>query len=177
MKTQYRIFFMFFTVVLLCHSGIAQYSIYHSTFGSGGGMVSGENTTGTVTVGQLIIGSSQNDSNTVYAGLWYTAYTPVVTSVDLTDDNRMPFEYRLEQNYPNPFNPSTVIQFSVPEQTHVTLTVYDLLGRKVMNLVDSDFSAGNYSVTFDASGLSSGVYIYRLEAGSYISTKRFVYTK
>jgi len=177
MKTQYRIFFMLFTVILLYHTGIAQYSIHHSTFGSGGGMVSGENNAGTVTVGQLVIGSSQNESNTVYAGLWYAAYTPVVTSVDFKDDNGMPFEYRLEQNFPNPFNPSTVIQFSVPEQTHVALVVYDLLGRQVLNLVDSDLSAGNYSVTFDASGLSSGVYIYRLEAGSYINTKRLVYTK
>ncbi|MBW7889192.1 MAG: T9SS type A sorting domain-containing protein, partial [Bacteroidetes bacterium] len=84
-----------------------------------------------------------------------------------------PKEFSLLQNYPNPFNPTTTIQYSLPANGNVTLTVYDLLGKEAAVLVNGMQLAGNYSVSFNASQLSSGVYFYRLQAGRFVETKRF----
>jgi len=84
---------------------------------------------------------------------------------------------KLEQNYPNPFNPSTKIKYSIPENSFVNLSVYNLLGEKVASLVDERKEPGNYSVTFNAGNLPSGIYIYRLTAGNYEATKKFILLK
>lgn len=87
-----------------------------------------------------------------------------------TPSTELPKELALSQNYPNPFNPTTVINFAVPTQDHVRLTVYDMLGRQVATLINESVSAGSHQVTFDATQLSSGMYIYRLEtSGSVLS--------
>jgi hypothetical protein len=89
-------------------------------------------------------------------------------------------EFRLQQNYPNPFNPSTTIDFSVPSAaggSHVTLTVYDLLGREVASLVNGDLPAGLYSAQFNGTNLASGTYLYRLDAGGRTSVKRMMLVK
>jgi hypothetical protein len=78
----------------------------------------------------------------------------------------LPTEFALEQNYPNPFNPSTSIQFSLPVDANVTIGVYNLVGEKVANVADSDFSAGTHKVNFDASSLTSGIYFYRINASA-----------
>ena len=96
---------------------------------------------------------------------------------NVVDDIHTPVRFELMQNYPNPFNPSTTIQFFIPEHSRVTLTVYDLLGRKVATLVDEHLQAGEYSHIFDANHLASGVYIYRLQAGEHISMKRLTLVK
>jgi len=80
----------------------------------------------------------------------------------------------LLQNYPNPFNAATTIKFILPESGKVKLTVFDVLGRRVQTLINDNKNAGIQSVIFDASLLSSGVYFYRLEAGSLAETKRMV---
>ncbi len=82
--------------------------------------------------------------------------------------------YKLEQNYPNPFNPSTVIGYQLSESGFTTLKIYNLLGSEVKTLVNKYQNAGVHEVTFDASGLSSGVYFYRLLAGSFIKTKKLI---
>jgi len=87
------------------------------------------------------------------------------------------YEFQLAQNYPNPFNPSTSISYSVAEMTNVTLTVYDILGRMVATLVNDVHSPGQYNVNFDATRLSSGTYIYRIEAGDFMSTKKMLLIK
>ena len=84
----------------------------------------------------------------------------------------LPAELELAQNYPNPFNPATVISYALPEQTQVRLAVYDMLGRTVAVLVDGQQAPGRYDVTWDASNLSSGVYIYRLEVAGRTLTRR-----
>ncbi len=89
----------------------------------------------------------------------------------------IPREIDLQQNYPNPFNPTTVIGFTVPDQSHVQLAVYDLLGRQVAMLVDEVRSQGQYQVNFDASDLSSGVYLYRLNVDGTSVTKRMTLIK
>ncbi|MCH8961554.1 MAG: T9SS type A sorting domain-containing protein [Bacteroidetes bacterium] len=88
-----------------------------------------------------------------------------------------PESFALKQNYPNPFNPSTTIQFDLPETAQVTLVVYDVLGRQVRVLVDGTREAGTHEVTFDASGLPSGVYVYRIEAGPYAATRTMLLMK
>ena len=84
----------------------------------------------------------------------------------------LPSDYVLTQNYPNPFNPATEIGFALPESAHVRLVVYDALGRQVRLLLDSTMEAGTHEVVFDASGLPSGMYLYRLETpqGSFVRT-------
>jgi hypothetical protein len=88
-----------------------------------------------------------------------------------------PASYRLNQNYPNPFNPTTTIQFLIAERSHVTLSVYDMLGREIAILVDEVQDAGYKSVRFDASNLPSGVYVYRLTAGRFVDMKKTLLLK
>jgi hypothetical protein len=89
----------------------------------------------------------------------------------------IPDVYSLSQNYPNPFNPNTVISFGVPEAGHVTLKIYDLLGKEIATLVNTNVSAGVHNVTFDASDIPSGVYLYKLQAGSFSETKKMILMK
>jgi hypothetical protein len=84
--------------------------------------------------------------------------------------NQLPAGYRLEQNFPNPFNGSTAIAYELPRASHVTLSVYDLLGRKIATVLDGPQTGGKHNVSFDANGFSSGVYIYRLSAGNFVET-------
>ena len=88
-----------------------------------------------------------------------------------------PTSFSLEQNYPNPFNPSTQISFTVPSRSHVTLTVFNLLGMQVAELVNGEKEAGRYSVQFNGNNLASGVYFYRLHAGNFLQTKKMVLLK
>jgi len=93
-------------------------------------------------------------------------------------DNLIPVQYSLSQNYPNPFNPNTKFKFSLPVDSRVNITIYDLLGREVVKLINNDFrKAGVYTVEFTAKNLSSGVYFYRLDAGSFMQTKRMILLK
>ena len=101
--------------------------------------------------------------------------------VDLTFRN-IPNEFSLMQNVPNPFNPVTSIQFRLPEQSHVLLTVYDMLGRKVKTLVNETKDAGQFSVKWNGTtdrgeSVGSGVYIYEIITPQYISTKKMVIIK
>ena len=85
--------------------------------------------------------------------------------------------FKLEQNYPNPFNPVTQITYYIPVDSHVRLKVYNVLGNEVASLVDEEKPAGEYSVKFNATGLSSGVYIYRLQTDYSTITKKMTYLK
>ena len=89
----------------------------------------------------------------------------------------IPARYNLQQNYPNPFNPVTLINFDIPRQSKVTLLVYDILGRKTALLLNEVKPAGSYSVQFDASHLTSGIYFYKLDAGTFSEVKKMIVVK
>jgi len=104
-------------------------------------------------------------------------------SKEIEIDLGTPNEFSLSQNYPNPFNPSTTIRYSIPNviageaKQSVVLKVYDILGNVVATLVNEQKSAGNYEVKFNASNLSSGIYFYKLQSGSFVQTKKFILIK
>ena len=89
----------------------------------------------------------------------------------------LPAEFALRQNYPNPFNPSTTIAFDVPRRTAIRLAVFDLLGRRVMTLVDGVYNPGSYHVSADFTGKASGIYLYRLEAADFYLVRKMVVMK
>ncbi len=100
----------------------------------------------------------------------------VVTGIN-DAGSTVPKSFSLEQNYPNPFNPSTVIEYRLSSASAVNIRVYDELGREITTLVNKRQAPGNYSVTFNGSGFSSGIYFYRLQAGNFISTKKMMLVK
>jgi len=85
--------------------------------------------------------------------------------------------YSLSNNYPNPFNPATIIKYQIPELSFITLKVYDVLGNEIATLINEEKPVGSYEVTFDASNLPSGVYFYRLKAGSFVATNKMLFLK
>ncbi len=111
-----------------------------------------------------------------YSNGIYRSLNPNVTAV-ISNFNSLPSSFRLFQNYPNPFNPTTTINYSVPKSSFVTLKVYDILGREIKTLVDDEKPSGNYKVEFNGSNLSSGIYFYRMQAGSFVETKKLILLK
>jgi hypothetical protein len=101
----------------------------------------------------------------------------IVTSVEITKEPEIPVVYSLAQNYPNPFNPTTVIQYSVPSAGLVSLKIYNVLGQEVRSLVNEQQAPGTYRVSFDARGLASGLYFYRITAGSFVDIKKMMLLK
>ena len=93
------------------------------------------------------------------------------------EEGYVPESFSLQQNYPNPFNPSTKITFSVPQAGFTTLSVYNLLGEKVATLLSQELSAGKYTVDFNASNLSTGVYFYNLDSGDFSAIKKMIILK
>lgn len=94
------------------------------------------------------------------------------------ETSNIPKSFNLYQNFPNPFNPATVIKYDLPKDVKVTVKIYDLLGREVTTLINNEYkNAGRYEVNWNAGNYASGVYIYRIEAGDYISTKKMVLIK
>lgn len=108
---------------------------------------------------------------------WSKIHMSTVTSVKEIFANDIPLGYELSQNYPNPFNPATTIKFTMPNAGNVRLTIYNVIGQEVAHLVNGYREAGQYSVNWNASNLSSGIYIYRLEANNNIITKKMALLK
>lgn len=134
-------------------------------------------------VRSLAIVDSDLYAGTNGAGVWRRPLSQMVTSAEGLSSER-PSTYALWQNYPNPFNPTTVISYQLPAVSDVRLVVYDILGREVSVLVNERQNPGRYELRFDArlsggqaSGLSSGVYFYRLQAGDFAQTKRLMVLK
>jgi hypothetical protein len=111
---------------------------------------------------------------TLGGGIYRSAQS--ITKVQVVS-GLLPTYYSLSQNYPNPFNPSTSISYSIPKQTQVQLQVYNLLGQLIATLVDESKQPGTYTVTWDASTRSSGLYFYRMTAGEFVETKKAILLK
>ncbi len=111
----------------------------------------------------------------------YSNYSPVasfdVNSVTAVNDEIVPKEFKVWQNYPNPFNPSTVIKFAIPVRENVKIAVYDVLGRKVADLVNSEMNAGIHQVVFNAENLSTGIYFYKVQAGNRLEVRKMILLK
>ena len=106
-------------------------------------------------------------------GVWQRPLSEMITSVEEISSG-LPIEFSLEQNYPNPFNPSTTFVFSLPERSLASLKVFDILGKEVALLISEELPAGTYTKWWDASGLPSGTYFYRLQTGSFSETKKLI---
>ena len=100
----------------------------------------------------------------------------VLSAIEQTSEE-IPETFKLEQNYPNPFNPQTIINFSIKQKSMVKLAIYDITGKEIAILVNNELTAGTYNYNFDAAKLSSGIYLYRIEAGDYVSTKKMTLIK
>ncbi len=139
-------------------------------------------TAGGYTGTQALWGTSITTGSPCLAG-WSVGATGTVVELNgvpvaVNDPtSNIPTAYKLEQNYPNPFNPTTSITFAMPVAGNVELKVYDLLGKEVASLVSGNLTAGTHVVPFDASVLASGVYIYKITAGSFIDSKKMVLIK
>jgi hypothetical protein len=111
-----------------------------------------------------------------YSVAWrFSTFDPSKTAVDL--DLSIPLDYVLHQNYPNPFNPDTRIQFGLPSRTHVTIKVFDALGREIGTLENSVLDKGYYTRTWSSKGSPSGVYFCRMQAGNFIEVRKMVLMK
>ena len=132
------------------------------------------------TVGQSLIDTMSGAGLLISSGFWH-ADIDLATSVKQKAET-VPIVFQLNQNYPNPFNPATNISFSIAKPARVNLTLYDLLGRKVLTMLDELKQPGEYKFTFDAAELASGIYFYRLSAidndnESHIFTKKMIILK
>lgn len=112
-----------------------------------------------------------------HGGLLIPIQLTVTTPTGVEEENEMPTDFRLNQNYPNPFNPSTTISFSLPQNENVSLIVYDIHGQQVQTLISKYLPRGNYSLKFDGTGLSSGIYFYRIQTEQFIKVKKMILTK
>ena len=113
------------------------------------------------------------DSN----GVWKRPLSQITSFAELEPTHAYPEHFFLSQNFPNPFNPTTRITFAIPHPSNVTITVFDLLGRKVHTIVSRQFAAGTFEVTWDASALPSGVYVVNLQAGDFRASRKMILEK
>ena len=152
-----KIKIIFFAVLITC--SLSAQSVLTLDAGTTMGVFSGaDRCANTINGSGVIYGGG-----TVCGGI--VAVEPVLT-------NEIPESFGISQNYPNPFNPVTTIKYQLPVLSKVNITVYDILGRVSAVLIDSRQAAGYYSVTFDAGDLSSGIYICKIEAGSFVKSMK-----
>ncbi len=148
-------------------------------------IVSSSSGTGALSLGGTHAGYRASGSSDSSITLWSQApgtnalcsYNIISTIGIQPTGNEVADKYSLSQNYPNPFNPATEIRFSIPKQTVVKITIFDMTGKEIEQLYNGELSAGNYKAEWDAAGYSSGVYFYRLETVNFTDTKKMVLVK
>jgi len=127
---------------------------------------------------QLMYQIDASATGTVYIDDLQLINIVPLTSIDQPNiASNIPTEFRLDQNYPNPFNPTTHISFAVPERAYVNISLYNSLGQQVKTLISEEKMPGYYQLNFDASGLASGIYIYRMQAGHYSQIRKMILMK
>jgi len=146
-------------------------TLWTRTFGGSQYNLQGRSVQQTSDGGYIIAGPAQGSEWGIF--LVKTQAEGLVLSVQ-NDPSVVPMAFGLEQNYPNPFNPSTTIRYALPHRSHVTLTVFSILGQQITTLVNGDIDAGYHTVQFDGSELASGVYLYRMQAGNFVQTRKLL---
>jgi len=136
-------------------------------------LVEGDSTLGKGTLGKYLVKNS-DDYLSKLDGILRKHFG---NQKEETEEELIPKEYTLYQNYPNPFNPTTTIKYDLPNVDDVSLIIYDILGRKIKELVNTRQQAGRYEVRFDASNLASGIYIYQLITEDYVNAKKMILLK
>jgi len=137
------------------------------------------------TVAKGSFSSSGNEAVLVYPQLGNSHFTVNISYSEMGTDNEehtMPIQYALHQNYPNPFNPITTLRYDIPENSYVTIIIYDMLGRQVKTIINQTQDAGFKTIQWNATNdygkpVSAGIYLYQIQAGEYISTKKMVLLK
>jgi len=153
-------------------TGAEQWVIRYNGLGNGSDVA---NSIAVDTMGNVFITGSSFGSGTAN-DIVTIKYSQSLTDV-LTDGSDSPKDYHLLQNYPNPFNPNTIISYQLPVSSKVIIKVYDILGDEIATLVNEEKPAGNYEVNYNALQLSSGIYFYKMQAGSFINTKKMILIK
>lgn len=187
-----KVFLTFSIVIFLCFSIYSLFADYQIRGSLSATKSSTENANFQIVsrIGQPISGNSGNSSISLNSG--FRSFEGAVsaagngenpaTTGDPAQGNEalqnVPTEFMLYDNYPNPFNPATTIRFDIPRATAVTLTIYDIRGQQVASFLNGKhMEPGSYEMQFDASGLSTGIYIYRITAGTYQSVKKMMLMK
>jgi hypothetical protein len=127
--------------------------------------------------GMLTLSKLNDDTSYDQAIYWTYTWIGDKTTVDVKDEGIVATSFSLAQNYPNPFNPTTQIKYSIPKSSFVSLIIFDVLGREVSTLVNQAQNNGTYTVSFNAAAFSTGVYVYKLEAGDFTSIKKMLLIK
>lgn len=173
----YRILFLlivaFIRTVPLSAQSSENYIINKSVIDQGGKPSSSENYIVHDAVGQPSpSGITASSHYGVSAGFF--GGSRVETGMDEESASTLPDEFCLEQNYPNPFNPVTTIKFDTKEKCHVSLNVYNLQGRQIASITNRVYQPGSYEFSFNGGDFPSGIYLYRLEAGGYVETRKMI---
>jgi len=151
------------------------YNLKNSVFSMAGGRSLSDNYILNDAVGQpLPVGSIISDNYILSAGFFYNGET--ATDID-DEEPEIPEQFKLENNFPNPFNPTTTIEYSIPEDSDVTISIYDLNGKLIQTLVDDNKTAGFHKTIWNATNTSSGVYFYKITAGYFTAVKKCVLMK
>ncbi len=153
-----------------------------STYGTGRVFGIGDSSPqddGTGSSGHTLYSSWLTEVNGDHAKLHLNAclWLAKVTGVTGISEDILPVQYSLSQNFPNPFNPTTTIKFDIAKNTFVNIKIFDILGREIYSLVNEELNAGSYTVDWDATGFSGGIYFYRISAGNYTETKKMILAK
>ncbi len=171
-----KIFIVALCFIFLVEADSQNAAVSWSSFNMGYTASSSSGTIARSVVGQSFVGRMRENDKFIESGfLADTLFRGSIVGV--IDEMIVPTEFRLEQNYPNPFNSSTTIHFQLPRKSHVTLRVYDILGQELETLINEEREAGMYILQYDGSNLTSGIYFYRLQAGSYSETKKLILLK
>jgi hypothetical protein len=158
-------------ILTLSFELFAQNKIAADVIAGGGGNMNSADYSVSGTIGQPFVGTGSSANNFIMHGFWHNS----LLLTDINEDyNIKPKEFKLYQNYPNPFNPSTIISWQLPSDSHVLIKVYDILGNEIATLINEEKPAGTYRIKFDASSLSSGVYIYRIQTDSFKEVKKMI---
>jgi len=157
----------------IVYVGTAGNGVYYSHHNGDGWFGGGGLSVKTLAVGGSFLFAGVGSPFSITGSVWRRPLSEMLTGIkDMSEQN--PATFTLEQNYPNPFNPNTLIKFRIPHSTFVSLKVFDLLGREVATLLNEDKTPGSYEKAFDGSGLTSGVYLYRLQTGTLTQTKKLL---